>query len=649
MTLSPLQFTRALTIALCVIGVGAPAAAQGRRSKLDKVLRAAASHAVPQRVIIQTRPGSRAALKRALQQHGDVVQAEHPGLNALTVVLHGEDLAALEADPSVLSVSIDAEVSSFGRPQVEALRRPGRDRRAPRIELLRETVGVSVLPFNGSGINVAVVDSGIDANRDLADNIAGFWDFTRNGIAAPPSDAYGHGTHVAGLIASNGLDSDQEFAGIAPSVRLYGFKVLDKNGRGRASDVVKALEFIVANKLSSAQGAFKIDIINLSLGHPIYEPAQSDPLVRAVEHAARAGILVVTAAGNNGVTANREAGYTGITSPGNAPSALTVGATDNHKTLRLGDDRIATFSSRGPTWFDGYAKPDVVAPGVALTSDLPALASLLQGFPHLREYSKSGRGSFSRLSGTSMASAVATGVAAIVLQASKTANVGGPTLAPNALKAVLQYTALPLKDAWGRPYDALTQGTGAINVRGAVTMAFAINTSMPSSAPWLRFQPEPVTVLHGPAHGWSRALLWDDNIVWGTDALRFNSPQWNDNIVWGTSLGDNIVWGTAAEFDNIVWGTSVDWAGHLVSSSRVIGVMHDDNIVWGTTAGLADDNIVWGTMVGDNIVWGTWNDDNIVWGTSDGDNIVWGTSLDNIVWGTHDDNIVWGTSVGSGR
>jgi serine protease AprX len=659
MNLSPQPFVRALSVALCVIAGVSSAFAQGNRSKLDKVLRSAQVGGSVQRVIIQTRPGARASLKQVLRQHGDVVRAEHPELEALTVELHGEDLAALAADPSVVAVSVDAEVTSFGSRAAHRRSddRPSRKRRPehrpehrPEGDVLRQTVGVSGLPFNGAGVNVAIVDSGIDANGDLAPSIAGFWDFTRGGVAARPKDEYGHGTHVAGLIASSGVESDKELSGIAPGVRLYGFKVLDKNGRGRASDVVQALEFIVANKKSRAANAFKIDIINLSLGHPIYEPAATDPLVRAVERAVRAGIVVITAAGNVGVDRNGEPGYAGITSPGNAPSAITVGAVDTQGTVRLSDDRVASFSSRGPTWFDGIAKPDVVAPGVSLTSDVPVFSSLFAAYPQLRKAAKSGKGSFGTLSGTSMAAAVATGVSSVVLQASRSANFG-QGVSPGTLKAVLQYTALPVRD--GRAaYDALTQGTGGINVRGAVTMALAINTRMPVGAAWLRVNPLPVSLIDGSLVRWSQALLWDDNIVWGTDALSFNSRQFADNIVWGTAFEtvDNIVWGTAVEFDNIVWGTSVAWAGDLVWKDRLVGLALDaDNIVWGTALGLTEDNIVWGTLNGDNIVWGTWENDNIVWGTTALDNIVWGTfaALDNIVWGTFSglDNIVWGTGV----
>jgi serine protease AprX len=633
-----------------------PAHADNGRSKLDKVLRAALREGSRQRVIIQTRPGRSAGLKKSLQQHGDVVQAEHPGLNALTVILHGEDLAALEADPSVLAVSVDAEVTSFGaKRSTSSHGRPGRIKPVPTDDLVRQAVGVSGLPFTGSGIHVAVVDSGIDSNRDLAGNIAGFWDFTRGGVATRPTDGYGHGTHVAGLIASSGLESNKEFAGVAPGVRLYGFKVLDSQGRGRSSDVVQALEFIVASKRSSAPGAVKIDIINLSLGHPIYEPADSDPLVRAVEHAVRAGIVVITAAGNIGSDGDGDPGYAGITSPGNAPSAITVGAVDTKGTARVSDDRVASFSSRGPTWYDGLIKPDLLAPGVNLTSNTPRLSTLLAFFPQLKMVSKSGKGSYGRLSGTSMAAAVVTGVSSVVLQASRAANAGAPALTPNALKAVLQYTALPVKNAAGQPYDALTQGTGLVNTRGAVAMALTINTDMPAGAYWLRLPIPTVTSIGGALVSWSKALVWDDNIVWGTDALSFNSQQWADNIVWGTSFGtdDNIVWGTAVEMDNIVWGTATAWASDLVWTNRLVGLMSDaDNIVWGTTTGLNGDNIVWGTVDGDNIVWGTWDGDNIVWGTSDGDNIVWGTFADdNIVWGTVKQvgGVVRAAGIGGGR
>lgn len=603
-------------------------------------------------MIIQTRPGTRADLKHALQSQGNVVEAEYPGVDALTVTVHGEALAALDANPSVLAISVDAEVTSFGSNSHSRGNTPLAEAGG---NLLQAALGLDGTRYRGAGVNVAILDSGIEPNRNLARNLAGFWDFTRGGIPTNAFDDYGHGTHVAGLIASGGQESAYQFTGVAPDVRLYGLKVLDKNGRGRASHVLKALEWIVGNRLSDAPGAVKIDIVNLSLGHPVYEPAESDPLVRAVENAVRAGIVVVAAAGNRGQDEDGTTGYAGITSPGNAPSAVTVGAADTKNTADHGDDRVAYFSARGPTWFDGFAKPEIVAPGVGLTSDAADHSELYSVYPELR---LSGRyRGFAKLSGTSMAAAVATGVASLVLEASRGANGSANALTPNALKAVLQYTALPVEQADGQASEVLAQGAGQVNGRGAIALALAINTELPVGQAWMRSQVAPFSLIDGDLLAWSRALTWNDSVIRGSDVLSLHSELWDDNIVWGTGCDTDdaqcvaTVWGAASEVENIVWGSGLAWAEDLVWGDRVIGfLLDDDNIVWGTIAGLTEDNIVWGTVLdGDNIVWGTVARRDAsgapVWGFISEDNIVWGTLTgDNIVWGTlRDDNIVWGT------
>ena len=650
MSVSPRAISTLLVLAIAVLADGT-ASAQGRRSKLDRALQEVVRSAGrgSQRVIVQTRPGAREQVKRALRTHGDVVLAEHPSLDALTVNLHREDLAALAADPSVLAVSIDAEVTSFAK--AAAAKAGGR---GYSINTLRTSLGLDGTRADGTGVNVAIIDSGIAPTRDLRNSIGGFWDFTRGGVPVAAYDDYGHGTHIAGLIASSGAETGLEYTGVAPGARLFGFKVLDKFGRGRASDVVRALEYIAANKRSTAPGALKIDIVNLSLGHPVYEPAATDPLVRAVESLVRAGVVVVAAAGNHGIDSNGSTGFAGITSPGNAPSALTVGAVDTKNTGTRIDDRVAAFSSRGPSWFDGFAKPEVVAPGVALASDAPDGSELYNAYPQLRLPGRDRK--LARLSGTSMAAATATGVAALVLQTSRSVN-DGEQLTANTVKAVLQYTAIPVEQADGTPFTALAQGAGQINGRGAIALAWLINTRIAAGQPWLRLPLLPVSLIDGRLHAWSRALVWDDAVIHGSNAIYINSQLWDDNIVWGTGCDTDdaqclaTVWGAAADVDNIVWGTGLAWAADLVFPDRVVGFFAgDDNIVWGTLAGLGEDNIVWGTVIGDdNIVWGTLRGDNIVWGTVRGDdNIVWGTwGADNIVWGTWGaDDIVWGTMAG---
>jgi serine protease AprX len=151
-------------------------------------------------------------------------------------------------------------------------------------------------------VTVAVIDSGIFPSPAFAGRIKAFYDFTSGGVRARhPFDDYGHGTHVAGLIGGWQLLANRMYQGVAPSVQFVGLKVLDGNGGGRTSDVIRAIEFAIANK-----ARFGIDVINLSLGHPIYEPAATDPLVQAVEKASKAGIIVVASAGNHGVNAEGE-------------------------------------------------------------------------------------------------------------------------------------------------------------------------------------------------------------------------------------------------------------------------------------------------------------------------------------------------------
>jgi serine protease AprX len=498
-------------------------------------------------------------------------------------------------------------------------------------------------------MTVAVIDSGIQNSADFTGRIVGMYDFTpgRNGVSVTPSDEYGHGTHVAGLIGSSGSASNGKYAGVAPGVKILALRVLDRKGLGKTSGVISALEFAVANK-----DRFGIRVVNLSLGHPIYESAATDPLVQAVEAAVRSGLIVVAAAGNYGTNPTTGlTGYAGIASPGNAPSAITVGASTTAGTDGRRDDRVAPFSSRGPSWYDGIAKPDLVAPGVGLVSNAAAASTLLIDYPSLAV--QSGTGTFLRLNGSSMASAVVSGLAAVMIEANnyaaynrwqqaqselprgkRTEYEGHPGLTANAIKAMLQFSATKLRDENGVVYNELVQGAGEVNGLGAITLAYFADATKNAGSYWLTAPVAPSTTFGGVEEAWSQSVIWGTRLVTGSSIIDLNQAAWANNIVWGTGEMDNIVWGTVADdSDNIVWGTMFD----------------GDNIVWGTSLFFGD------TSFGDNIVWGTsmgW-DDNIVWGTNllgvfDGDNIVWGTTFDgtdNIVWGTlSDDNIVWGTS-----
>lgn len=485
-------------------------------------------------------------------------------------------------------------------------------------------------------VGVAVIDSGIEAGPDFDDRITAFYDFTQGDIrVTAPSDEYGHGTHIAGLIGSS-------YVGVNPNARLIGLKVLNARGRGTTGNVLRAIEFAIANRKQ-----LDIQILNISLGHPIYEPAATDPLVQAVEHAVREGLVVVVSAGNVGI--NRRTGlpgYAGIMSPANSPSAISVGAVKTFDTTSRDDDRVAPYSSRGPSWYDGFAKPDLVAPGDNLLSIAAANSTL-----RIAQEKRGNTGDYMRLSGTSMAAGVMSGVAGLVLQTN-------PGLTPNALKAVLEYSAISVHDDAGQPFNALTQGAGEVNAAGAMTLVDAIDPLAPVGSRWLMSEVMPSTTIGTQTYAWSQEIIWGNHIARGSDILAEQRPAWalaiiwgdalddHDNIVWGNSLdaGDNIVWGNAFDAgDNIVWGNNIVWADSLDDDNIVWG----NNIVWGDgLIGMVDgDNIVWGnTLADDNIVWGNLDDDNIVWGNLFDDNIVWGNSLDDDL-----DNIVWGNSLALGQ
>jgi serine protease AprX len=679
--LIPLAGALALTVAVAPVSAQTTGTVPSDQvQKLDRKLRESLSKTPkPERVIIRTKDGQRATLRLALEAHGDVVTEDHPEVGALSAVVHGEDLLALANDPAVESVSVDAVVRADGvsgrvkvtktrdlkkavaaaaKQQLLQSRKATRAARqaaakaarhakakaekaaraaAPKARPtgdLRELQGLDGYAPTGRGVGVAVIDSGIEPDsNNLPVNVSAFVDFTQgpDPVYTSAYDDYGHGTFVASMIGTDGAGGGK-YQGMAPDVHLIGLKVLDQDGNGTTTHVIQAIEFAILHKED-----LDIDVINLSLGHPIFESAASDPLVQAVEAAHAAGIVVVASAGNFGMNPDtNQAGYGGLTSPGNAPSAITVGAVDQHGTLARGDDTVAPFSSRGPTWIDGFAKPDLVAPGVNEVSRIAKVGKLLKLFPQLA-YDAGGRSpkNLARLSGTSMATAAASGIVALVMQAN-------PDLPPNAVKAVLEYTATPLGDGNGQPLDALTQGTGEVNAAGAIALAQTIDTDSLADG-WVVGDVTLATTFGNTDEAWSQNIVWGNYFVSALPGAMFaNGLPYDDNIVWGTvgrASDDNIVWGNFARdgSDNIVWGNLAVWGSRYDTEQR-------DNIVWGTFARV-DDNIVWGTFDrgGDNIVWGTFlrGGDNIVWGTvsRDGDNIVWGN---NIVWGS---NIVWGNAL----
>jgi serine protease AprX len=302
----------------------------------------------------------------------------------------------------------------------------------------------------GNGVGVAVIDSGIAG--DLPDFVTAgrsrvIASAVTNPCATDATDEFGHGTHVAGLIAGNSLNNpvrknlSGRYMGVAPRANLISVKVADDDGDTTVLDVIYGIQFAVDNK-----DRFGIRVVNLSLSSTVPESYLTDPLDAAAESAWFSGLVVVAAAGNDGTSADAVS-Y----APGNDPYVISVGAVDDRGTRSRDDDVLAAWSSRGLTQ-DAIRKPEVLAPGMRLVSTL-AVGS---DFEKLCRKCIVGRAYF-RLSGTSMSTAVVSGVAAMMLEKR-------PGLTPSQVKGAMLSTLYNVPGT-GAAVDALAalEGTGTAN------------------------------------------------------------------------------------------------------------------------------------------------------------------------------------------
>ncbi|MCL1913439.1 MAG: S8 family peptidase [Eubacteriaceae bacterium] len=289
------------------------------------------------------------------------------------------------------------------------------------LDIAKRTIGAMDTVHQGEGIGVAVLDTGVYLHPDLTttgNRVVKFVDFIQG--KKTPYDDNGHGTHCCGIIAGNGEVSNGRFVGIAPRANLVVLKVMNKNGEGRTSDILAGLDWVWKNRQE-----FNIKIISISLGAP-YSAGSFDPLMLACEKLWNNGLVVVAAAGNEGPE------YSTLGSPGISKLVITVGCSDDHRTVTRVDDTVPSFSSRGPSPFQNE-KPDVIAPGVNIMS----LAHDYNGY--------------SAMSGTSMATPMVSGACAIMLSAN-------PSMTPNEIKKAL------IKNAYSLKLSKLEQGSGIIDL-----------------------------------------------------------------------------------------------------------------------------------------------------------------------------------------
>lgn len=372
--------------------------------------------------------------------------------------------------------------------------------------------------LTGAGVTIAMLDSGVAPHPAITTLVTAVDALGQDPPLVLPEtvDPNGHGTHVAGILVGDGASSQGgRLHGLAPQAGLVSVRVLDGDGRGKTSDVLAGLHWVIDHK-----DELGVRVLNLSLGHPVYEPAELDPLVQAAEAAWDAGIVVVCSAGNWGTS-----GHGSIASPCNSRKVITVGALNAWHTGDTADDSVTTYSSRGPTRGDLVAKPDLLAPGNRIVSTRAPGSHLDLLYPERRVADDPEHPElvdYFELSGTSMAAPMVSGAAALMLEQE-------PGLNPATVKARLMLTATKAAAA-----DPFTTGAGGLDILAALRTTGYVGAA-----------PSPVVVADPASSGVeveNTATLWADP-AFPISTLWSGAVQWVGDPTQGVVVvTDAVLW-----------------------------------------------------------------------------------------------------------
>jgi serine protease AprX len=533
-----LDRTIALSLAVFMLGVAVlaarPSATPTRLQQIadpSLVSLAAKDPGAEVSVIVREANPSSETAERLVRANGGRVTHELPIVGGFSAVMPAKALNPLARSRSVSHLWAD------GRVTMSDVNMSKFDTMAPNT-LWQSLIKLNSVQWDGTGVTVAVLDTGIIQSPDFGNRILATVDFTHE---ADGVDRFGHGTHMAGIIAGSGAQSGGKWSGVAPDANLVSVKVAPADGSTDVSVVIAGLQWIIANKAQ-----YNIRVLNLSFGTDSQQSYVIDPLDYAVEQVWNSGVVVVAAAGNRGPSAGT------VNKPGDDPYIVTVGAMAGGSTLGHLDDQVMNFSSRGPTQ-DGMAKPDLVAPGVTMVSLRDPGSTIDVNHPDARVGSAYFKGT-----GTSQAAAVVSGVAALMLQAR-------PTMTNNQVKALLMGTAMPYlsgvaggqgvvnayqatywavtrPNQYGKSNVGLTPSTGLGSLE-ASRGSYHVYADLNGDGQVEKVQGE-IDVLGRPwqANSWS-ANSWDAN-YWNANSWQANSWQANawDSNSWDSNSWDSNAW-----------------------------------------------------------------------------------------------------------
>jgi serine protease AprX len=471
-------------LAVAVLGTAAPAASPSP---------------APQSVIVVGRGAA-----TAVAAVGGKVSLTLDTIGGVAATVPSAQVPTLQADGLIVTADVKAHVVSEGYPAAPSQSGSGQGVSAPtKLAPVLDAQMAALDPpatwgaNTGDGIGVALIDTGVDSSAALAGHLVKSPDFSGEGDGI---DHYGHGTFMAGLIAGAG----PEHAGIAPGATVVSVKVAGADGSTSLSRVIAGIGWAVVH-----QDDYHIAVLSLSLGVDASGSYLNDPLSAAVEAAWASGLTVVVAAGNSGPG--------NVTSPGWDPYVLTVGAADNTSSVNPATATVPSWSSSAT--FAGFAKPDVLAPGVSVISLRAPGSTIDSKYPAARIGDRYFRGS-----GTSMATAITAGLAAAVTALH-------PNATPDDVKGALVSTARAVRSAPAKGREA--DLAAALSANGSASW----EQSFPTALPHLVFAWQ-----NGPWQG-SR---WQGS--------RWQGSRWQGSRWQGDS------W--------VLWSALTDWMGSRWQGSR---------------------------------------------------------------------------------
>ncbi|HEX6394670.1 MAG TPA: S8 family serine peptidase [Acidimicrobiales bacterium] len=429
-------------------------------------------------------------------------------------IINGVEATVLSSEVAVLSAMPGVNVTPDISVNVQSTT-PSTGPHTPSDAFLAQTGATQLAQAGdtGRGVTVAVVDTGISNLPDFAGRLVGGVDLSGEKNAF--QDSYGHGTFVAGLIAGNGASSNGQYSGEAPGANLVSIKVAGADGTTKLGTLISGLQWAVNN-----EGTYNIKVLNISLGFQPDRSTVNNPLDLAVERAWGSGLAIVVSAGNSGP-------FNGtITSPGDDPLVITVGALDDLAQATVANDEMNNFSSVGPTSPDGWVKPDLVTSGRSIVSLAAPGSTIYNNYPSARI----GSGNFVG-SGTSFSAAITSGAAALVLA-------NNPSYSPNQIKADLLGGAGP--GPIGNPF---VDGHGALNAYAASIAPSSVNFNQSTTGETSTSNGTTVPLWNGNSwngNSWN-GNSWNGNSWNGNswNGAAFNGNSWNGNSWNGNSWNGN--------------------------------------------------------------------------------------------------------------